>query len=134
LISFPHIPADAIFIPGNVASSKNSKQWTGSKLIWSKLARDYRSNTATYYMLYLSRFRTLCKGKGKPLEIGMYFVRDSRRKFDFVNIVQTVQDIIVGARWLPDDNMDEMVPVPVEIDGKLYHVDKDHAGVYIIVL
>jgi hypothetical protein len=85
-------------------------------------------------MMYRQRFRALCKGKEKPLEIGMYFVRDSRRKFDFVNLVQTVQDIIVRAEWLPDDNMDEMVPVPVEIDGTVYSVDKDHAGVYIIVL
>ena len=134
MISFPHIPADAIFIPGNVASSKNSKQWTGSKLIWSKLARDYRNNTATYYMMYRQKFRALCKRKMKLSEIGLYFVRDSRRKFDFVNLVQTVQDIIVRAEWLPDDNLDEMAPVPVEIDGNVYRVDKDHAGVYIIVL
>ena len=85
-------------------------------------------------MMYRQKFRALCKGKSKPLELGIYFVRDTRRKFDFVNIVQTVQDIIVRAEWLEDDNMDEMVPLPVEIEGKVYHVDKDHAGVYIIVL
>ena len=134
MISFPHIPAGAIFIPGNVASSKNSKQWTGKKLVWSKLASDYRDNTETLYLMYRQKFRTLCKGRPKPLEIGFYFVRDSRRKFDFVNLVQTVQDIIVRSEFLPDDNMDEMVPVPIEIDGRCYHVDKNQPGVYIVVL
>ena len=128
------MPADAIFIPGNVASSKNSKQWTGTKLIWSKIAREYRDNTATLYLMYRLKFQAACKGKAKPLAIGFYFVRDSRRKFDFVNMVQTVQDIMVRSEWVPDDNMDEMVPVPVEVDGKAYHVDKGGAGVYIMVL
>jgi hypothetical protein len=128
------MPADAIFIPGNVASSKNSKQWTGTKLIWSKIASEYRDNTATLYLMYRLKFQTACKGKDKPLAIGFYFVRDSRRKFDFVNMVQTVQDIMVRSEWVPDDNMDEMVPVPVEIDGRVYHVDKAGAGVYIMAL
>ena len=61
-------------------------------------------------------------------------MRDSRRKFDFVNLVQTVQDIIVRAEWAPDDNMDEMVPIPIAIDGRAYLVDKDCPGVYIVVL
>ena len=68
------------------------------------------------------------------MEIGFYFVRDSRRKFDFVNLVQTIQDIMVRSEWLPDDNMDEMVPVPIEIDGWCYRVDKNQPGVYIVVL
>lgn len=128
------MPADAIFIPGNVASSKNSKQWTGTRLIWSKLAREYRDSTATLYLMYRLKFKASCKGKNKPLLIGFYFVRDSRRKFDFVNICQTAQDLIVRAGWIVDDNMDEMVPVPVQIDGSFYHVDKNHPGVYIMVL
>jgi Holliday junction resolvase RusA-like endonuclease len=134
LLSLPHIPSDAIFIPGNTASSKNSKQWTGTRLIWSKLAREYRDNTAIFYSMYRLKFQASCKGKDKPLKVGFYFVRDSRRKFDFVNMVQTVQDIIVRAEWLPDDNMDEMVPVPVEVNGQVYHVDKENPGVYIMVL
>ncbi len=134
MISSIGIPAGAIFIPGNVASSKNSKQWTGKKLVWSKLASDYRDNTATLYLMYRQKFRAMCKDKPKPLEIGFFFVRDSRRKFDFVNLVQTIQDLMVRSEWLPDDNMDEMVPMPIEIDGRCYHVDKNQPGVYIVVL
>jgi Holliday junction resolvase RusA-like endonuclease len=84
--------------------------------------------------MYRLKFQGSCKGKDRPLKIGFYFVRDSRRKFDFVNIVQTVQDLMVRAEWLADDNMDEMVPVPVEVDGTFYRVDKYHPGVYIMVL
>lgn len=131
---FPHIPADAIFIPGNTASSKNSKKWTGTKLIWSDLAREYRENTNFFWMAYRMKFKQLVNGRQKPLLIGMYFIRDSKRKFDWVNVVQIVQDLMHAHEWIEDDNITEMIPVPVMIDGKYFHVNKDDAGVYIIVI
>lgn len=131
---FKNLPDNVIFIPGNVASSKNSKQWTGTKLIWSEVARAYRSNTNFFWMSYRLRFKQLIKDKKKPLMIGMYFVRDSKRKFDWVNVVQTIQDLMGYHEWIEDDNITEMLPVPVEIDGMYYHVSKEEAGVYIIVL
>lgn len=134
VVQFPHMPADAIFIPGNTASSKNSKKWTGTKLIWSDLARAYRENTNFFWMAYRLKFKQLIIGRQKPLLIGMYFIRDSKRKFDWVNVVQTVQDLMHAHEWIEDDNITEMLPVPVMIDGKYFHVNKDDAGVYIIVI
>jgi len=80
------------------------------------------------------KFIEMLDGAPKPLLIGFYFVRDSNRAFDFVNPLQTVQDMMVSYGWIPDDNIKEMIPIPVQIDGRYYHVDKDGAGVYIIPL
>ncbi len=132
--SLNKIPEDAIFIPGNVPSSKNSKQWTGTKLIWSKSARDYREATQWLYASETGRFHKRVSGETKPLLLGFYFVRDSHRKFDWCNPLQTVQDLMVSYGWIPDDNIDEMLPVPVKIGERYYHVDKDKPGVYIMVL
>ena len=123
-----------IFIPGNVASSKNSKQWTGTRLIWGKVAQRYRANTAWYWKMYKRDFREMIKGKDKPYLIGFFFVRDSRRKFDFVNLVQTCQDLMIEYGWAADDNIEEMLPFPVSMEGVWYKVDKDKPGVYITIL
>ena len=48
-----------IFIPGNVPSSKNSKQWTGKMLINSKSVRKYIKNTKEYYENYRNNFKEL---------------------------------------------------------------------------
>ena len=129
----------SIFIPGNVASSKNSKQWTGKYLVWSKVAQKYRANTAWYWKIYKGEFHKMLEGKEKPYKVAFFFVRDSKRKFDFVNVVQTCQDIMCEYSWLEDDCIDIMLPVPVpELDPiygtRWYAVDKDKPGVYISVL
>ena len=134
MVELDAIPQNAFFIPGNTASSKNSKQWTGKRLIWSKAASQYRTNTALFWQAYASKFRKAVAGKQKPILLGVYFVRDSHRKFDFVNIVQTIQDLMVMAGWIEDDNIDEVIPVPIRIKGAFYHVDKSNPGTYIIPL
>ena len=129
----------SIFIPGNVASSKNSKQWTGTRLIWGKLAQKYRANTAWYWKTYKKEFHKMIEGKMKPYKVGFFFVRDSKRKFDIVNLVQTCQDLMVAYGWIVDDNADEILPFPfAELDPqfgtKWYGIDKEKPGVYISVL
>jgi hypothetical protein len=44
--------SDRIFIPNNVPSSKNSKQWTGKFLVWSKTAQKYVKDTEFYWKQY----------------------------------------------------------------------------------
>lgn len=124
---------NTIFIPGNVASSKNSKQWTGKHLIWSKVAQRYRTNTAMYWKIHRKDFLKMIDGKPKPIQVGFHFVRDSKRKFDFVNVVQTCQDLMVDHAWLPDDNLDEMLPFPMMSAEAWYTIDKKNPGVYIKV-
>lgn len=133
-VEFDKLPDKFYFIPGNVPSSKNSKQWTGKILIWGKTAREYRDRTAWDWKLAMRRFATDVRGNKKPLVIGFYFVRDSKRKFDFTGPLETCQDLMVTYEGIHDDNITEIIPVPVKIAGQWYHVDKDKPGVYIIPL
>jgi hypothetical protein len=59
----------------------------------------------------------------------MTFVRGSRRKFDYINPAQTIQDQMVKYGWISDDNVDEVIPVFAP-----YQYDKENPGTYIKVL
>ena len=118
-----------IFIKGNVPSSKNSKQWTGKYLIASKTVRAYLKEYEYQYDEFIKEFKEMAKNKDKPLRIGFYYIRDSKRKFDYINMAQIVQDLMVKHGWIDDDNCDEIIPVFLG-----YEVDKKNAGVRIEVL
>lgn len=72
--------------------------------------------------------------KGEPLELGIHFVRNSKHKFDFVNICQVIFDLLTAHGIIPDDNMDCMIPIPVKINNLWYSYDKTSPGVYLEVL
>ena len=123
-----------IFIPGNVPSSKNSKQWTGKMLIHSKATRNYIRDTKQFYVKNKEEFDSQVVDlfgpeTAYPLHIDMYFIRNSRRKFDYINPAQTVQDLMVKWNWIEDDNCDIIIP---HFSG--HHVNKDNPGVLIKVL
>ena len=118
-----------IFISGNVPSSKNSKQWTGRMLISSKTTRNYIKNSKVEWETNKNKFLEMVKNKPKPYKISFFFIRDSKRKFDYINPAQTVQDLMTKYGWIEDDNCDEIIPC---FAG--YAVDKENAGVYIGVL
>jgi len=89
-----------IFIPGEVPSSKNSKQWTGTHLVSSKTTQTYIRNTAKDYEKYAESFIQATNSLPKPLKISFLFVRGSKRRFDYINPLQTVQDLMVKHGWL----------------------------------
>ena len=73
-------------------------------------------------------------GKELPLEIGFHFVRDSKRKFDFHNIVQVVLDLLTASDIIIDDNMDCVIPFALKIESKFYSVNKEQSGVWIKII
>lgn len=115
-----------IFIPYNVPSSKNSKQWTGKRLVSSKSVQAYRKNTAPYWIKYKQKFLTMLKTHKKPYRVHFKFVRGTRHHFDYINPLQTVQDEMVKYGWIDDDDMNNLLPVIEE-----YEYNKDNSGVYI---
>ncbi len=123
-----------IFIKGHVASSKNSKQWTGTRLVKSKQTFSYIKESKADYLKYLSTFLESVEDSNKPLLIGFHFVRKSKHKYDFHNSVQTVTDLMTTYGYIPDDNTTEMLPLPLLINGTYESYDKDNPGVYIEVL
>lgn len=67
-----------------------------------------------------------------PYIIYFYFVRNSKRKFDWQNAVQGPLDLMVKYGWIEDDNCSIMVPSPIKLNGTYYKVDTKNPGVYII--
>ena len=69
--------------------------------------------------------------KKLPIEIGFHFVRDSKRKIDFHNIVQIVLDLMTAHNFISDDNMDCVIPYAFKMNDNYYTIDKENPGVYI---
>lgn len=133
-----------IFIPYNVPSSKNSKV---KGKFFSKTVKNYlRKHGIQHFSSsrkVVERYKTipmtfpideiknLLDGLNYPLILGFHFVRDSRRKFDFHNSCQIISDLLTAFDVIKDDDMDHFLPMPMQINGKWYSIDKENSGVYI---
>ena len=128
-----------IFIAGNTPSSKNSKRIititnkkTGKKttrLINSEVTEKYIKNSKADWVLNKRNFLKMLVGKEKPYRIELYFIRDSRRKFDYINAAQIIFDLMQHYGYIKDDDSQNIIPV-----FKGFEVDKFRAGVEIRVL
>lgn len=113
---------EVIFIEGEVASSKNSRllkikrsRRTGRKRVMnlpSLFAQKYMKSC--YTQMLQKRLKWLEATKGAcsdlPLEVGFYFYRKTHGKADYSNLVQAIQDCMVYAGYLQDDNMALLEP------------------------
>jgi len=118
---------DFIFIPGEVRSKKNSRRYVGKgKLIASKACLEYYKLTAAYWEKERTNFLESIRDKEPPYRIEFAFVRQTKRKFDYMNMGQTVTDLMVSYGWLKDDDWKNIIPsfAPVTFD-------KNHFGVII---
>ena len=143
---------ELIFIPGNVPSSKNSRINTKHGSFASKTVKSYLnslgiqsySSSKKLVKGYVNKpnlienlredFLKQTSGKELPLEIGFHFVRDSKRKFDFHNIIQVVLDLLTAHDIIIDDNMDCVIPFALKIESKFYSVNKEQSGVWIKII
>lgn len=140
-----------IFIPGEVPSSKNSKEIgfiflkrgsTGKifvkrgermmpvrlNLNSSNATKRYVKNNKIIYISYRSKFKDLIKDMDTPYRVLFKFVRGTKRKFDYINAAQIVQDLMVECEWVEDDNCTQVIPF-----FAAYEVNKQEPGVWISV-
>lgn len=140
---------ELIFIPFNVPSSKNSRINTNRGSFMSKTSKAYLTklgiqsyssskkvvkgfiNRPNIIEQLRSEFEKQIDGKELPLEIGFHFVRDSKRKFDFHNIIQIILDLMTAHDIIIDDNMDCVLPYALKLNGNAYSVNKEECGVWI---
>jgi hypothetical protein len=141
-----------VFINGSIPSSKNSKVATSKGVFHSKTVGKFlremgiqhysvSRKEVTYYKTRqclfpveeLSQLLSISHGI-KPVKIGIHFVRQTKAKFDFHNICQIVFDLLVAFDIIEDDNMDCILPLPMQIDNKWYSVDKLNPGCFISIL
>lgn len=71
----------------------------------------------------------MLKGKEKPYKIELFFIRDSRRKFDYVNAAQIIFDLMQEYGYIEDDDSTNVIPI-----FRGFEVDKARTGVKIEVL
>ena len=103
-----------------------------------KICKTYKRETIDDWIKIVDSFKKIIEKKPLPIRIAMYFIRDSRRIFDYINATQIIQDILadgftVGDKRsktmgsvFHDDNMIYFKPV---ILG--YHLDPKASGVLI---
>ena len=126
--------SELIFIPNSVPSSKNGRVWTGRFFIESKAVRNYKKDTKDVWERNTKLFKKLTNKVELPLLVGFHFVRGSKHKYDFVNPLQTVQDLMSEYGWIEDDNTDVLIPFPLLIDGAYSSYSKENPGVFISVI
>jgi Holliday junction resolvase RusA-like endonuclease len=117
-----------IFIPGEVPSSKRGKQWTGTRLISSSFTRRYEAASWMDYIANSRTFHEAVTGRTKPLKIGFEFIRRTKGRFDYHNLIQCPMDQMVKAGWIADDSANEVIPFFLP-----YKLDKENPGVWIHV-
>ena len=123
-----------IFISGNTPSSKNSKQFVTLKtgktlLINSKTVQKYLKESKADWLINKNEFLKMLKGKEKPYKVELFFIRDSKRRFDYINAAQIIFDLMQEYGYIEDDDSTNVIPV-----FKGFEVDKGRAGVEIEVL
>lgn len=96
----------------NVPSKKNSKIITKSKrVISSKLVQYYERWATPLLKQQLPTWQQMIQNKPLPLKVSFYFYRDSKRKWDFVNIVQVIADLMQKEGYLIDDDTKNFIPL-----------------------
>ena len=123
-----------IFISGNTPSSKNSKQFVTLKtgktlLINSKTVQKYLKESKADWLINKNEFLKMLKDKEKPYKVELFFIRDSKRKFDYINAAQIVFDLMQHYGYIEDDDSTNVIPI-----FKGFEVDKARTGVEIEVL
>lgn len=116
---------EKIILPIELYSSKNSRQIfktkTGRTIIAkSDVAKRNERDLCFLLNIYAEKWKSLCTGKKYPLKLHLFIYRKTKRKFDYVNIVQNLFDCMQASGWLPDDDADHLIPI---FDG--YDVDDE---------
>jgi DNA-directed RNA polymerase subunit N (RpoN/RPB10) len=136
----------SIFIEGNTPSLKNSKIATSRGVFPSKTVKKYLQalgvkkyscsrGTVENYKTKSNLFeeavvpmKEIIIKRESPHKIGLFFIRNSKRKFDWINAAQIICDLLTAHGVIEDDNMDYLIPMPIQVAGSWYTVDKERPG------
>lgn len=113
------------FISGNTASHKNGYKITNRRLVKGQRSKDCFDLYVPQMWAIKIKFRNAIREE-KPIYLHVKFYRKSKHAFDYINACQTLQDCMVLAGLIKDDNADELMPI---FEPYVYSPDK--AGVEI---
>lgn len=124
-----------IFIPGEVPSKKNSQQILFNPqtkrhfISVNALVAKYERQSKIFYNQNREIFKLQSQGKPYPLEVEFTYQRRTKQPFDFNNLSQMVQDMMVSCGWIEDDNFNFLIPATPKVV-----FNKELYGVWIKVL
>lgn len=112
-------------IYGELYSSKNSRQiffnkTTGRRYVAkSAIAQQDERELCNKLLNIKKAFLAVTKYREKPLNIKFKIYRETRRRFDYINIIQNLCDCMVKVGLLEDDNANELLPIfePYGVDA-----------------
>lgn len=107
----------------------NTKVKTIPFIFSSALTVKYEKDSKNSYKKAKKVFTNMIRGVRPPYIIGYYFIRNSKRKFDYSNLPEVIQDQFTEHKIWEDDDMLTTLPVPLG-----YTVNKDNAGVILVLL
>ena len=138
------------FVRGNIPSSKNSKTAVPGKGVfhsktvktWLMLqgvqAYSVGHKTVKGYKTRPNLFARALQGfklpEEKPAIVGVHLVRDTKRRYDFHNIVQVLADLLVAHNIIEDDDTTVVYFVPYLRNGNWQTIDKNRPGAYLTIL
>lgn len=142
-----YISGKGVFIPHEVRSSKNSKQlFVADKIdefgqtkkvpraTDSEAVKEYREKAGSYYEILAHVMQREFARHPKPYYVEFLFIRSTKAKWDFANLVQLPQDMMQEYKWLPGDDVEVMLPMPPPKGSPVYLINKNAPGLWIKVL
>lgn len=117
-----------ITLHGEIHSSKNSRRilraGNGRPFV-AKSAAAKADEETLYWQLAEQHetWRWMLVDALWPVRVVFQFRRQSKRRFDYVNLAQGILDAMVKASYLPDDCADYVIPVFVP-----YQLDRSDPG------
>lgn len=128
-----------LVIEGELMSSKNSRQIVRNKsklkkhenqkffVMKSDPAKLNELDIRTQLRNELNKQIWLRMGKGThyPYKLLFRIFRKTRRRFDYINMIQNVCDCLVMEGYLPDDDAEHLIPefAPYELDKQKPRVE-----------
>jgi hypothetical protein len=92
------------------------------KLDYSSTVKKYISHTKPIWLKNKEAFKQLFNTE-KMCIVGLYFIRDSKRMFDYHNAEQIIGDLMAQYGYIHDDNTKHLKIIPIG-----HHVNTSHAG------
>lgn len=106
-----------IEIDGEIHSSKNSPRIVRNRrtgqpcIVKSERAKADEEMLADQLGIQRQEWERMAAGRPYPLFVVFYFLRKTRGRWDFMNLVQGVSDAMVKAGYIPDDDVEHFIPV-----------------------
>lgn len=102
-----------VLIGKQLRSSKNSKTFNSKtkRLFSTKLVTEYRKWVQPLLQSQRTKWDNMMKNKQYPITLEIYLYRYTKRRADWCNLLQLLQDEMVKAGYILDDSIFHLTPM-----------------------